>query len=86
MNISLASLLSLRSEYEEIIKRYRIPEEHKNSCIDNLIWFKANGKGSNRLRSRYKRAIEIADIILEEYGYEKKSHISGIRGKKIATL
>ena len=86
MSTSLASLLSLRSEYEEIIRRYRIPEEYKNGCIDSLIWFKSNGKGSNRLRTRYKRANEIADIILEEYEYEKKSHISGIRGKKVATL
>lgn len=86
MNISLASLLSLRTEYEEIVRRYRIPDERKNSCIDNLVWFKANGKGSNRLRSRYNRAIEIADIILEEYENEKTSHISGVCGKKVATL
>ena len=86
MNISLASLLNLRSEYEEIIRRYRSPDERKSSCIDNLVWFKANGKGSNRLRSRYERAIEIADIILEEYRYEKKSHIPSIRGKKVTAL
>ena len=86
MSISLANLLSLRTEYEEIIRRYRIPEEYKNGCIDSLVWFKSNGKGSNRLRTRYKRAIEIADIILEEYGYEEKSYISGIRGEKVATL
>lgn len=86
MNTSLASLLNLRSEYEEIVRRYRIPDEHKNSCIDNLVWFKANGKGSNRLRSRYERAIEIADIILEEYRYEKKSHIPGLCGKAIKSV
>lgn len=86
MNISLASLLSLRTEYEEIVRRYRIPDERKNSCIDNLVWFKANGRGSNRLRSQYDRAIEIADIILEEYENEKTSHISGVRGKEVATL
>ena len=86
MNISLASLLNLRSEYEEIVRRYRIPDEHKNSCIDNLVWFKANGKGSNRLRSRYERSIEIADIILEEYRYEKKSHIPGLCGKAIKSI
>ena len=86
MSISLASLLNLRSEYEDIIRRYRIPEEYKNGCIDSLIWFKQNGKGSNRLRTRYNRAIEIADIILEEYGYEKKSHISGLCGKAFPSL
>lgn len=86
MSISLASLLNLRSEYEDIIRRYRIPEEYKNGCIDSLIWFKQNGKGSNRLRTRYNRAIEIADIILEEYEYEKKSHISGLCGKAFPSL
>lgn len=86
MSISLANLLNLRSEYEEIIRRYRIPDEYKNGCIDSLVWFKEYGKGSNRLRSRYNRAIEIADIILEEYGHEKKSHISGLCGKAFPSL
>jgi hypothetical protein len=86
MSTSLASLLNLRSEYEEIIRRYRIPDEYKNGCIDSLVWFKEHGKGSNRLRSRYSRAIEIADIILEEYGHEKKSYISGLCGKAFPSL
>jgi hypothetical protein len=87
MNISLASLLSLRTEYEEIIRRYRIPDEYKKSDIHSLVWFKSYGKGSNRLRSRYDRAIEIANIILEEYEYEKeKSNISSIRGKEVQAL
>ena len=86
MNISLASLLSLRTEYEEIIRRYRIPDEYKEGDIHSLIWFKHNGKGSNRLRSRFERAMKIADIILEEYENEKKSNISSIRRKKITTL
>ena len=86
MNISLASLLSLRTEYEEIIRRYRIPDEYKEGDIHSLIWFKHNGKGSNRLRSRFERAMKIADIILEEYENEKKSNISSIRRKKVAAL
>ena len=86
MNISLASLLSLRTEYEEIIRRYRIPDEYKEGDIHSLIWFKHNGKGSNRLRSRFERAMKIADIILEEYENEKKSNISSIRSKKVTAL
>jgi hypothetical protein len=50
------------------------------------MWFKHNGKGSNRLRSRFERAMKIADIILEEYENEKKSNISSIRRKKVTTL
>ena len=86
MNISLASLLSLRTEYEEIIRRYRIPDEYKEGDIHSLIWFKHNGKGSNRLRSRFERAMKIADIILEEYENEKRSNISSIRRKKVTAL
>ena len=86
MSTSLANLLNLRSEYEEIIRRYRIPDEYKNGCIDSLVWFKEHGKGSNRLRSRYNRAIEIADIILEEYGHEKKRYISGLCWKAFPSL
>ena len=82
MSMSLAILLNLRTEYEDIIRRYRIPNEHKNGSIDSLVWFKQNGKGSNRLRSRYERAIEIANIILKEYDYEK-SNLSGLCGKEI---
>ena len=85
MSISLASLLNLRSEYEDIIRRYRIPEDHKSGCIDSLVWFTKNGKGSNRLRSRYNRAIEIANIILKEYENET-SNLSSLRGKEIASL
>ena len=86
MNISLASLLNLRSEYEDIIRRYRIPDEYKEGDIHSLMWFKHNGKGSNRLRSRFERAMKIADIILEEYENEKKSNISSIRRKKVTAL
>ena len=86
MNISLASLLNLRSEYEDIIRRYRIPDEYKEGDIHSLMWFKHNGKGSNRLRSRFERAMKIADIILEEYENEKKSHIPGLCGKAIKSI
>ena len=82
MNISLASLLNLRTEYEEIIRRYRIPDEYKNSSIDSLVWFQENGKGSNRLRTKYERANEIANFILKESSYEK-SNLSSLRRKTL---
>ena len=85
MNTSLASLLNLRSEYEDIIRRYRIPDQYKNGCIDSLEWFTKNGKGSNRLRSQYDRAIEIANIILKEYENET-GNLSSLRGQEIAAL
>ena len=82
MNISLVSLLNLRTEYEEIIRRYRIPDEYKNSSIDSLVWFKENGKGSNRLRTKYERANEIVNIILKESSYEK-SNLSSLCRKTL---
>ena len=43
---SLEELLVLRSQWEEIVKRYRIPE--KNGTLDTLRWFVKNGRSSNR--------------------------------------
>ena len=65
MNCSLEHLLVLRSQWEEIVKRYRIPE--KQGTIHNLRWFINNGQSSNRFRKRCEEAMKIAHTILEEY-------------------
>ena len=85
MNTSLAELLNLRTEFEEIINSYKIPDDKRNSSIDSLVWFKDNSKSSNHLRSGYERAVEIAHVILKEYEYEK-SNLSGLRRKKVEAL
>ena len=65
MNCSLEYLLMLRSQWEEIVKRYRIPEKH--GTLDTLRWFIKNGKSSNRFRKRCDEAMQIAHTIVEEY-------------------
>ena len=61
---SLANLLMLRTEFEEITENFQVPS---GSDIDNLEWFLENGHRSNSLRPGYDRAKEIATIITEEY-------------------
>tara|TARA_R110000868_G_scaffold140545_2_gene356286 strand:- start:2845 stop:3060 length:216 start_codon:yes stop_codon:yes gene_type:complete len=63
MNMSLAELLNLRSEWEELVIKFKLPDG--NGTIDNLIWFLENGSKSNRFRHDYKKAKEIAATILD---------------------
>ena len=62
---SLAELLTLRSQWENIVIRYKIPDNQ--GTIDNLIWFVEHGHSSNRFRKRCSEAMDIARTILEEY-------------------
>ena len=62
---SIETLLVFRSQWEEIVRRYRIPK--KDGTIDNLIWFVTEGYRSNRRRSKCTLAIELANAILEGY-------------------
>ena len=62
---SLAELLTLRSTWEDIVIRYKIPE--KQGTLDNLQWFVQHGQTNNRFRKRCKEAIALAQTILEEY-------------------
>ena len=63
MNMSLGELLTLRSEWEELVAKFKLPDG--NGTIDNLIWFIENGAKSNRFRGDYKKAKEIAVTILD---------------------
>ena len=60
---SIETLLVFRSQWEEIVRRYRIPK--KDGTIDNLIWFVTEGYRSNKRRSKCAEAIELAQAILE---------------------
>ena len=60
---SIATLLVFRSQWEEIVRRYKIPK--KDGTLDNLIWFVTEGYRSNKRRSRCAEAIQLAQAILE---------------------
>ena len=73
---SLEELLVLRSQWEEIVKRYRIPE--KNGTLDTLRWFIKNGKSNNRFRRWFDEAriIIILKIALPEVVPTPKAKLS----------
>ena len=81
--MSLMTLLTLRSEWESITRRYKVPDN--NGTIDTLKWFIENGYQGNRLRRRFDDALEIAKIIVEEVEkyYEQNPHLSSVCWKEV---
>jgi len=61
--MSIAEILNLRFEYEEIVANFVIPDQRKNGVLDNMIWFRKYGNKKNRFRPGYDRAVEIANKI-----------------------
>ncbi len=66
MSISLAELLRLRSEYEDLVRSFDISEDKRHGVINSLEWFKRYGNRKNRFRNGYDRAIEICNVMLKE--------------------
>lgn len=62
--MSIFEVLRLRSEWEDIVRDYKFVG--KNGTIDNLEKFLSSGHKSNRFRSNYSRALEIAQTILNK--------------------
>jgi hypothetical protein len=83
MNISLAELLNLRYQYEQIVsyrRTYDLPSY--DGDIDNLYYFINNGANKNRFRKRFDEAMEIAQKIIENYENET-NNLSGVYGQEI---
>jgi hypothetical protein len=83
MNISLAELLNLRYQYEQIVsyrRTYDLPSY--DGDIDNLYYFINNGANKNRFRKRFDEAMEIAQKIIENYENET-NNLSGVHGQEI---
>lgn len=70
MSTSLAELLILRTEYEELARNFDISEDRRSGDINSLEWFKRYGNRKNRFRPGYDRAVEICGIIIREYKKE----------------
>jgi hypothetical protein len=66
MSISLAELLRLRSEYEDLARNFDVAEDKRHGVINSLEWFKRYGNRKNRFRNGYGRAIEICNVMLKE--------------------
>jgi hypothetical protein len=61
---SLAQLLTLRDEFEELTSGYNMPD---GSDINTLEWFIENGHRSNSLRNGFDDAKQIAITIVTEH-------------------
>ena len=65
MKQSVAEILSLRFQYEEIVRNFDIPETKLNGHINSLEWFKKYGNRKNRFRDGYKEAIALCNQMLQ---------------------
>ena len=65
MKQSVAEILSLRYQYEEIIRNFDIPEVNRNGHINSLKWFKKYGNRKNRFRDGYNEAIALCNQMLQ---------------------
>lgn len=64
MNKSVAELLNLRFQFEQITENYTMPRH--GSDIDILEWYIDEGYKSNSLRNGYNDALNIARQIVGE--------------------
>lgn len=64
--MTLFSMLSLRYQWEEIVKDFKL--EDTNGTIDNLEYFVENGAKRNRFRNNFKEAMNLAETIVYHYG------------------
>ena len=64
--LNFIQLMNLRTEFEELASGFS-KSVGSGSSINTFEWFAEYGYKSNRMRSGYDRAMEIASIILKEY-------------------
>lgn len=73
---SLAELLNLRYQWEELVNSYKINDT--NGTISNLEWFTKYGMRSNRFRPNFEDAMNIAKEIINEVKKYENSNLSGV--------
>lgn len=72
MTLSVAEVLVLRYQFEEITKNFTM---QKGSDINNIEWFIQEGYKSNSLRRGYKKALELANKIRGNYAEEVRERL-----------
>jgi len=72
-DINIFEILLLRSEFEEITLNYKIPGARKPGILNNLKWFVANAHQRNRRKAGFKRAKEIATMIIDNEVNRKRT-------------
>lgn len=78
-------LMMLRYEWEELARYFRnVPQQ---GTLDNLQKFVASGARSNRFRDGYDRALELANIIIEQANMKnEKINLSSVCGEEVEAV
>lgn len=85
MRMTVFELLELRFEWEELARYFR--NTPQQGTLDNLQTFIDTGHKANRFRDGYARAVEIANIIVEQAKLKnEKINISGLCGEEVEAV
>lgn len=85
MRMTVFELLEKRFEWEEIARHFR--NTPQQGTLDNLEKFLATGHKANRFRDGYDRAVEIANIIVEQAKLKnEKIDLSGLCGEEVEAV
>lgn len=70
--MNVFEILSLRSEFEDLVLNMRVPGPRKAGTLENLSWFIEHGTERNQKFNGITRALEIARTIVEHERCRKK--------------
>ncbi len=83
--MTVFELMMLRSEWEEIARNFR--NVNQNGTLDSLEQFIARGAVRNRFRDGFDRALEIANIIVEQAKMKnEKIDLPSVRGEEVEAV
>ena len=80
--MQIAELLNMRTDFENTIEDFKIPQEYSSSDINSLNWFIENGHKSNSLRDGFTKALQIAEAITTEYYNDRADEGSNCSSKE----
>jgi len=63
---TIATILTMRTDWEELVKDLKLPDIRYQGTLENLRWFIRYGRGSNGMRPGYHTALELAKEIVRE--------------------
>lgn len=70
--MNIFDIVNMRSEYEEIIENFKLPEDRYGSSIFDMEYFITDGIASNGLRTGCDRAVEICYTVIQYYNNLKE--------------
>lgn len=83
--MSVFELMMLRYEWEELARHFR--NVGQQGTLDNLQKFLDSGARSNRFRDGYERAVEIANIIIEQAKIKDETFsVSSVCGEEVEAV